>query len=74
MHSAEAPKDIAKYWDGLCLFLDDGRIELGSNAVERTIRAIVLNRQNALFAGHDAGGAKLGRHRVPDRNLQTQQD
>lgn len=51
----EALKYIAKYWDGLILFLDDGRIELDSNAVERTIRPIALNRKNALFAGHDAG-------------------
>ncbi len=51
----EALKYIAKYWDGLILFLDDGRIEVDSNAVERTIRPIALNRKNALFAGHDAG-------------------
>ena len=37
------------------LFLDDGRIEIDSNAVERTIRPIALNRKNALFAGHDDG-------------------
>ena len=53
--TGEALKYIAKYWDGLILFLDDGRIELDSNAVERTIRPIALNRKNALFAGHDAG-------------------
>lgn len=51
----EALKYIAKYWDGLILFLEDGRIELDSNAVERTIRPIALNRKNTLFAGHDAG-------------------
>lgn len=51
----ETLKYIAKYWDGLCLFLDDGRIEMDSNAVERTIRPIALNRKNALFAGLDAG-------------------
>ena len=51
----EALKYIAKYWDGLCLFLTDGRIELDNNTVERTIRPIALNRKNALFAGHDAG-------------------
>lgn len=51
----EALAYIAKYWDGLCLFLTDGRIEIDSNAVERTIRPIALNRKNALFAGHDAG-------------------
>ena len=53
--TGEALKYIAKYWDGLCLFLTDGRIELDTNAVERTIRPIALNRKNALFAGHDAG-------------------
>lgn len=56
----EALKYIAKYWDGLCLFLTDGRIEMDSNAVERTIRPIALNRKNALFAGHDAGAANWG--------------
>lgn len=51
----EALKYIAKYWDGLCLFLTDGRVELDNNTVERTIRPIALSRKNALFAGHDAG-------------------
>jgi transposase len=51
----EALKYIAKYWTGLNLFLTDGRVEIDSNAVERTIRPIALNRKNALFAGHDAG-------------------
>ncbi len=46
---------IDKYWDGLKLFLTDGRIEIDNNSVERTIRPIALNRKNALFAGHDAG-------------------
>jgi transposase len=43
-------------WDGLSRFLDDGRIDLDSNAVERSIRPIALNRKNALFAGSDEGG------------------
>jgi transposase len=51
----EALKYIARFWDGLCLFLTDGRVEMDSNAVERTIRPIALNRKNALFAGHDVG-------------------
>jgi transposase len=42
-------------WDGLTRFLDDGRVELDTNIVERGIRPIVLNRKNALFAGHDEG-------------------
>ena len=53
--TGEALKYIAKYWDGLILFLSDGRIEMDSNAVKRTIRPIALQRKNALFAGHDAG-------------------
>jgi transposase len=46
-----------KHWDGLVLFVDDGRIEIDSNIVERAIRPIALNRKNALFAGHDQGAA-----------------
>ena len=42
-------------WDGLGLFLDDGRVEIDSNVVERAIRPIALNRKNALFAGSDGG-------------------
>ena len=43
------------HWDGLSLYLDDGRIEIDSNTVERGMRGIALNRKNALFAGHDVG-------------------
>jgi hypothetical protein len=43
------------HWSALIRFLDDGRIEIDSNTVERSIRPIALNRKNALFAGHDLG-------------------
>ena len=46
--------------DGLRRFLEDGRIEIDTNTVERTIRPIVLNRKNSLFAGHDEGGIHWG--------------
>jgi transposase len=52
---AEVIRYALNHWDGLIRFLDDGRIELDTNAVERSIRPIVLNRKNALFAGHDQG-------------------
>jgi transposase len=52
---AEALRYGLNHWDGLTEFLDDGRIELDTNIVERSIRPIVLNRKNALFAGHDLG-------------------
>jgi transposase len=47
-------------WEGFTRFLDDGRIEMDSNTVERAIRPITLNRKNALFAGSDEGGAAWG--------------
>lgn len=52
---AEVIRYGLNHWDGLVRFLDDGRIELDTNIVERSIRPIVLNRKNALFAGHDQG-------------------
>jgi transposase len=53
---AEAFRYALTRWSGLTRFLDDGRIEIDSNVVERTIRPIALNRKNALFAGSDGGG------------------
>lgn len=49
-----------RHWDGLIRFLDDGRIEINSNTVERSIRPIALNRKMysspvtiaAAFTGH----------------------
>ena len=52
---AEAIRYGLNHWDGLVRFLDDGRIELDTNIVERSMRPIALNRKNALFAGHDQG-------------------
>src|SRR6266568_3485769 len=52
---AEAIRYALSRWAGLCLFLEDGRIEIDNNAVERAIRPLALNRKNALFAGSDGG-------------------
>ena len=52
---ADAIRYALTRWAGLCLFLEDGRIELDSNIVERSIRPLALNRKNALFAGSDGG-------------------
>ncbi len=54
---AEAIRYALRHWDGLVLFLDDGRLELDTNVIERAIRPIALNRKNSLFAG-SAGGAR----------------
>jgi transposase len=53
---AEAIRYALSRWAGLTRFIDDGRIEIDSNVVERSIRPIALNRKNALFAGSDGGG------------------
>ena len=52
----EAIRYTLPRWDGLIRFLDDARIDLDNNAVERAIRPLALNRKNALFAGSDEGG------------------
>jgi transposase len=52
---AEAIRYALRHWPGLALFLEDGRLELDTNTVERAIRPIALGRKNALFAGSDGG-------------------
>ncbi len=52
---------IANQWDGLLVFLHDGRVEMDSNFVENRIRPIKLTAKNALFAGHDEGARSWGR-------------
>src|SRR3954452_18459709 len=52
---AEAIRYALRHWDGLVLFLDDGRLELDTNTVERAIRPVALGRKNHLFAGSDGG-------------------
>jgi transposase len=59
---AEAIRYGLNHWDGLLRFLDDGRIDMDSNTVEREIRTIKLDRRNALFAGHDEGAAGWAMH------------
>jgi transposase len=54
---ADAIRYALRHWKGLSLFLEDGRVEIDSNTVERTIRPIKLGAKNHLFAGSD-GGAK----------------
>jgi hypothetical protein len=52
---AEAMRYALRHWQGLVLFLEDGRIELDTNVIERAIRPIALGRKNSLFAGSDGG-------------------
>jgi transposase len=52
---AEAIRYALGRWEGLTRFLDDGRVEIDSNIVERAIRPLALGRKNHLFAGSDGG-------------------
>jgi transposase len=54
--TADAIRYAMNHWDGLRRFLDDGRIELDTNSIERAMKPIILSRKNSLFAGSDEGG------------------
>src|SRR5271155_1519671 len=54
--TAEAIRYALNHWDGLQRSLEDGRIELDNNTVERAMRPVCLSRKNSLFAGSDEGG------------------
>lgn len=47
-----------RQWDALNRFVDDGRIEIDNNRVERQMRQVAVGRKNWLFAGSDAGGVR----------------
>jgi transposase len=51
----EAINYTLNHWNGLTLFLTDGRVEVDSNTVERSMRPIALGRKNSLFAGSEGG-------------------
>jgi transposase len=52
---ATAIRYALNHWDGLCVFLSDGRVEIDTNTIERLHRIVALGRRNALFAGSDSG-------------------
>ena len=62
---AQAMRYAVNHWRGLMLYLDDGRLEMDTNTVERAMRPVALGRKNALFAGADSGGNAIGRLSQP---------
>jgi transposase len=52
---ADAIRYTLSRWQLLCRFLNDARVELDTNTVERAIRPVTLGRKNHLFAGSDGG-------------------
>jgi len=51
----EAINYTLNHWDGLTLFLSDGRVEVDTNTVERSMRPIAMGRRNSLFSGNEGG-------------------
>ena len=45
-----------RHWEGLFRYLEDGRLEMDTNTVEREIRPVAKTRRAALFAGSEGGG------------------
>jgi transposase len=50
---ADAIGYMLRHWSGLILFLDDGRLEIDTNVVERGMKGVAVARKNALFSGSD---------------------
>ncbi len=44
------------HWCGPAAFLDDDRVEIDSNVVERSMKSVALTRKNSLFVGNERGG------------------
>jgi transposase len=52
----EAIRYARSHRSALQLFVEDGRVEIDSNIVERAIRPQAITRKNSLFAGSMGGG------------------
>lgn len=57
---AKAINYAQKHWADLVLFVEDGHIDLDTNAVERMFKPTILLRKNALFMGSDEGAEAWG--------------
>jgi Transposase IS66 family len=62
---ADAIRYALSRWKGVTRFIDDGRIELDNNAVERVIRPIALNRKKCALRRLRRRRRTMGRHRLP---------
>jgi len=51
-----------KYWDGLCAFLEDGRLKADNNLTEQEIKPFVTARKNFMFCSSVAGAKALCLH------------
>jgi transposase len=54
----KAVRYMRRQWPRLSRFLDDGRIDLTNNEVERDLRTWVLDRKTWLFCGHEQSAGR----------------
>jgi transposase len=54
----EAIGYVLRQWDPLTRYLDDGRLDIDNNRVERQMRTVAVGRKNWMFAGSDAGARR----------------
>jgi transposase len=54
----EAIRYALNQWTALNRYLDDGRLAIDNNIVERQIRGVAVGRKNWLFAGSDEGAKR----------------
>lgn len=71
---SEAPKVLPKSavrgamdytlnnWPALCVYVDDGWLDIDNNEGENAVRGIALGRKNWLFCGNDRGGRAAAIH------------
>lgn len=55
----KAAQYCINHWDALTRFVDDGRLPLDNNAVERLFRGLRIGERNFLFAGSDAAAERM---------------
>ena len=53
---AEALAYLRNHWDAFQLYLQDGRLPIDNNEVEREMRRVALARKNWLFVGSEDAG------------------
>jgi transposase len=58
---AKAVRYSLTRWAALTRYVEDGRLEICNNAVERALRPVAIGRKNWMFAGSDAGGVWAAR-------------
>lgn len=59
-------------WSSLCLFVEDGRVAVDSDAAERALHPIGVGRRNWLFAGTDTGAGDFGAGHCDNRDGQDE--